>query len=312
MQEQQLIPFRVSLHEEPGDKFVLFFDCVAEDADHAAEQAEDAYPGCEVINCTQFEGNLPPDSWLRNLQPGDEVWWNDPDHHKSSGIYRIASINSDDGVQFDDTVLMLANEAGSNAEVFARELSPSQPESLFPVTDGDCGNGDLYGYATSKEEAIEVGNESFADEVVDAYLAENVTLCDGSKHPKAWVAVTRKLGDQVKVRLVLDVTYGLNGVDADAMRDRLYSMVERAIGNGMLTGSTDATVDEYSMDVRVAPEPLEEAELASFMRQRIDNGEWDLEEDIPVRLARFGLMEAPAFVAEMRERMELAGEEGRC
>lgn len=43
-------PFRVSLHESPGDKFILHFDCMAEDADHAAEQAENAYPGCEVIH----------------------------------------------------------------------------------------------------------------------------------------------------------------------------------------------------------------------------------------------------------------------
>lgn len=308
MENNQLSPYRVTLHEEPGDKFQMVFDCMAEDADHAAEQAENAYPGREVINCTEFEGNLPLNSWLRNLRPGDQVWWNDPDHHKSSGIYRIDAINSDDGVLFDDTILMLKNDAGSNSEVFARELSSVQPDDLFPVVDGDCGNGDLYGYATSKENAIDVGNESFADEVVDAYLAENVTLRDGSKHPKAWVALSRKLGGQVKVRLVLDVTYDLNGVDAEAMRGRLQQMVERAIGDGMLTGSTDTTVDEYSMDARLVPEPLEEDELGDFMRQRINNGEWDLEVDIPVRLVRFGLMDPLAFTAEMCERMNMAKE----
>ena len=40
--------YRVMLAEEPGDKFRLVFDCWAEDADHAAEQAEDAYLGCDV------------------------------------------------------------------------------------------------------------------------------------------------------------------------------------------------------------------------------------------------------------------------
>jgi hypothetical protein len=44
--------YRVTLHEEPGDEFVMAFDCIADDADHAAEQAENAYPGCEVINAT--------------------------------------------------------------------------------------------------------------------------------------------------------------------------------------------------------------------------------------------------------------------
>lgn len=47
--------YRVTLHEEPGDKLTLVFDCRADDADHAAEQAGDAYPGCEIINVTEFE-----------------------------------------------------------------------------------------------------------------------------------------------------------------------------------------------------------------------------------------------------------------
>lgn len=42
----------VSLHEEKGDKFTILFNCWAEDADHAAEQALNAYPQGEVINCT--------------------------------------------------------------------------------------------------------------------------------------------------------------------------------------------------------------------------------------------------------------------
>lgn len=245
--ENQLSPYSVTLHEEPGDKLQLVFNCMAEDADHAAEQAENAYPGCEVLNGVELDGNLPPDSWLRNLRPGDEVWWNDPDHHMSSGIYCIASINSDDGVQFDDTVLMLANEAGSNAEAFARELSPTQPENLFPVVDGDCGNGDLYGYATSKEAAIDAGNNNgFADEVLDAYLAENVTLRDGTVVAKAWVATTFEVA---RLRLTLDVSYVLRGESAGDMVARLEKAADYAIQNGMLTGDSAAEVDEYSMDV---------------------------------------------------------------
>lgn len=44
--------YRVTLLEEPGDRFAIVFDCYAEDAGHAAEQAENAYPGFEVKNCT--------------------------------------------------------------------------------------------------------------------------------------------------------------------------------------------------------------------------------------------------------------------
>jgi hypothetical protein len=44
--------YRVRLHETVGDTFVLHFYCQAEDADHAEEQAENAYPGCEVLFTT--------------------------------------------------------------------------------------------------------------------------------------------------------------------------------------------------------------------------------------------------------------------
>lgn len=49
-----LIPYRVTLAEEAGDKFRLVFDCYAEDDDHAAEQAGNAYPNCLIHNITPF------------------------------------------------------------------------------------------------------------------------------------------------------------------------------------------------------------------------------------------------------------------
>lgn len=111
--------------------------------------------------------------------------------------------------------------------------------------------------------------------------------------------------DTADVRLTLDVTYVLNEESAMGMAELLRRMCRRAIGDGMLTGETGAEVDEYSLDVVMLPEPLSEDELASFMRQRIVNGDWALD-DIPVRMARYGLMEPYAFVDEMRERMESA------
>lgn len=50
--------YRVTLLEEPGDRFTIVFDCYAEDAEHAAEQAENAYPGCEVKNCTIMDSGV--------------------------------------------------------------------------------------------------------------------------------------------------------------------------------------------------------------------------------------------------------------
>ena len=50
-----LLPYRVTLNEDAGDKFTVAFDCQAEVTDHAEEQAENAYPGCEIVNITQME-----------------------------------------------------------------------------------------------------------------------------------------------------------------------------------------------------------------------------------------------------------------
>lgn len=115
--------------------------------------------------------------------------------------------------------------------------------------------------------------------------------------------------DRVTLRLTLDVTYDLNGENAVEMVKNLQRLCERAIGEGMLTGESDAEVEEHSMEVVIQPEDLTEDELADFMRERIENDDLALE-DIPVRLARYGLMERHAFVSEMRERMELTKAEG--
>ncbi|QCG68837.1 hypothetical protein E4167_30535 [Pseudomonas veronii] len=65
-------------------------------------------------------------------------------------------------------------------------------------------------------------------------------------------------------------------------------------------------MDAWSIDVSHPRSEAEnealETEIASFMRQRIEDGNLDAE-DIAVRLARYGLMGPEAFLAEMRERM---------
>lgn len=108
----------------------------------------------------------------------------------------------------------------------------------------------------------------------------------------------------VKLRVYIDVTYLPNGVPTFALVNGLEAMVHRAIGNGGLTGDTpEAEVETHEYKVVEVPEPLSEEELSAFMLERIENGSLDLK-DLPVRLARYGLMEPHAFVAEMRERME--------
>ena len=49
MNQSSLHNYGVSLHEEPGDTFRMHFFCQADNPEHAAEQAENAYPGCEVL-----------------------------------------------------------------------------------------------------------------------------------------------------------------------------------------------------------------------------------------------------------------------
>lgn len=63
------------------------------------------------------------------------------------------------------------------------------PEA-YPVVDGDSGPVDMYGFASTREQAIALADAHFADSVVDAYIAENVRLHDGRVLPVAWVAVT--------------------------------------------------------------------------------------------------------------------------
>lgn len=58
------------------------------------------------------------------LNVGDEVFWNDPDHGISSGIYTIHAIHTESGkLLHSSDVCFLKNDAGSEAEVFAHELS---------------------------------------------------------------------------------------------------------------------------------------------------------------------------------------------
>lgn len=53
--DDNLFPYRVTLHEEDGDKHHLAFDCLAEDPDHAAEQAQNAYPGAVIVSATALD-----------------------------------------------------------------------------------------------------------------------------------------------------------------------------------------------------------------------------------------------------------------
>jgi len=58
------------------------------------------------------------DGWKEALAVGDEVFWNDPDDHRCSDVYKIVEITDDD-----PRVYRLKNAAGSETEAWLGELS---------------------------------------------------------------------------------------------------------------------------------------------------------------------------------------------
>lgn len=109
----------------------------------------------------------------------------------------------------------------------------------------------------------------------------------------------------LRATLTLDVTYLLNGASPEVVLENLRQLCDRAIGEGMLTGYSEAEVDEYTVNVTAYQADLDEDQLTGFFADRIETGDIALE-DIPSRMARYGLMGPAAFVNEMAERMELA------
>ena len=117
---------------------------------------------------------------------------------------------------------------------------------------------------------------------------------------------TQSTPENVKARLTLDVTCLLNGEAASEILARLQRMWVRAIGERLLIDETAAKVDVWSIEVTELPSATNsdalEAEIAAFMQQRIGDGNL-CAEDIPLRLASYGLMAPEDFIDEMRERM---------
>ena len=51
--------YLVSLKEDKGDKFTMFFECLADDEDHAEEQALNVYPCGQVIHICHSANPIP-------------------------------------------------------------------------------------------------------------------------------------------------------------------------------------------------------------------------------------------------------------
>jgi hypothetical protein len=60
-----------------------------------------------------------PDGWKDALKPGDEVFWNDPDDGRCSGVCKIVDFNADG----ESVVLSRIEDSNSMVEAFITELS---------------------------------------------------------------------------------------------------------------------------------------------------------------------------------------------
>lgn len=58
-----------------------------------------------------------------------------------------------------------------------------------------------------------------------------------------------------KLQLVLNVTYNDNGVAEETLRRLLDNLVAHAVDEGLLTGETEAEVEEYTHRVETVPQP---------------------------------------------------------
>lgn len=124
----------------PGDEKDVCFEMLAEGREHAIEQftrraqADFTWDELESIRSTLGEDChvsfvLQSDSPIVEVDPrpappfgpGEQVWWTDPDGGLSSGIYTI--VGAPDSSDH-DTIVVVRNASGSEAEVLLHEIRP--------------------------------------------------------------------------------------------------------------------------------------------------------------------------------------------
>lgn len=113
---------------------------------------------------------------------------------------------------------------------------------------------------------------------------------------------------QVVVRLALDLTLNLHaGATPVVTAEQLQKACDQLVASGVLSASLPADLVDVTTRAAVVPDGPSEASIADHLLGRIEDGTLVLE-DIPVRLARYGLMEPHAFLHEVSERMQWEAE----
>lgn len=110
--------------------------------------------------------------------------------------------------------------------------------------------------------------------------------------------------EKIKLRVVLDIEYEPNGVSLTELSDGVEKVMSQALkADGFLSGFTEAKAIQSTLKMAsLAGAPLTEDQLTEYQYERIAEGQLEME-DIPSRLARYGLMDPVDFQNEMRERM---------
>jgi hypothetical protein len=101
-------PYRVSLHEDKGDKHQLVFWCWADDEEHAEEQALNAYPNGEVLHVTLGECPLdgdPTDRCADCIYAGDYEFYAGECRSRDTGMFAGVGreLDEDEQEAFDAT-----------------------------------------------------------------------------------------------------------------------------------------------------------------------------------------------------------------
>lgn len=108
------------------------------------------------------------------------------------------------------------------------------------------------------------------------------------------------------LKLVLEVDLDLNGADVDAIQQNLSQIVAQAIENGVITQATSAEIEDYRtavVDASAVSDPSTQDDIEAYLVREIENGNQD-SEGIPLRMARWGLMDPAEFAADMLERIK--------
>lgn len=101
------------------------------------------------------------------------------------------------------------------------------------------------------------------------------------------------------LNLDLRVTYDLNGASLSDLRERLRNTFDRAFAEGDITGSTDAEVEEYALEVISNPDDM----VKMATRELVEGSGFSPE--VASIVAKYGMMNPSDFVEMLAGSEEL-------